>query len=129
MQVNFTLQSSGETTCEGIKAADFPSIDCRGSSSAAHPCVRCGGQITVALASPGQVWASYVYVQPGEWGRFAGLPVLQESVDWLQDMGVSTIRWAWLLAIYSDRNRQGGSFAIDLEFLNPWRESMRQADV
>ena len=46
------------------------------------------------------MWINYVFAQPGDWGRFAGLPVLLESVKWLQDMGVTTIRYYMYKRIY-----------------------------
>jgi len=55
--------------------------------------------LTIALTTAGaQVNIDYVFLQPGEWGRYAGLPVLRSTVDALLDMGTKVIR-------------QGGSFA------------------
>lgn len=34
----------------------------------------------------------YVVLQPGEWGRFAGLNVRKQTVDIMQRMGISAIR-------------------------------------
>ena len=34
----------------------------------------------------------YVVLQPGEWGRFQGLPVRKQTVDIMQRMGISAIR-------------------------------------
>ena len=68
------------------------------SDRSAHICVACGGQFTVGLASPGEALIDFIFVQPGEWGRFEGLSVQAESVAWLKQMGVTMIR-------------QGGSFA------------------
>lgn len=106
---DFTLTPSASTACEGISPADHPDIDCHGSPGGAHPCVRCGGQVAVVLVGGGSVWLNYVYLQPGQWGRFAGLPVQLEAVRWLQAMGVTSIR-------------QGGSFTIDAYyFWKNWR--------
>ena len=33
-----------------------------------------------------------VYLQPGEWGRFAGQPVLKSGVEQLKRMGITSIR-------------------------------------
>ena len=46
----------------------------------------------VALASAGEVNIDYVVLQPGEWGRFAGLNVRKQTVDIMQRMGISAIR-------------------------------------
>ena len=35
----------------------------------------------------------YAFLQPGAWGRFKGLQVLQTGVDMLTYMGVNVIRW------------------------------------
>ena len=40
----------------------------------------------------GDVNLDGVFVQPGEWGRFAGLPVKKEAVEWLQAMGTTLLR-------------------------------------
>ncbi len=40
-----------------------------------HICVQCGGELFVGLSQSGTVNIDYVYLQPGEWGRFKGLPV------------------------------------------------------
>ena len=57
-----------------------------------HTCLSCGGQFQVGLASAGSVNLDFVYLQPGEWGRFKGLPVLNSGVALLQAMGVTAIR-------------------------------------
>lgn len=102
IKLDFSLTSTEETTCEGIRASDYPDIDCSHSTSPTHPCIRCGGQIVVSLAGAGEVWVNYVFVQPGEWGRFAGLQVLREPVEWLQSMGVTSIRCACMPALLLD---------------------------
>ena len=68
------------------------------SDRKAHICVKCGGEFEIALAKPGTVYVDFVFLQPGAWGRYKGLPVLKTGVQWMLDMGVSLFR-------------QGGSFA------------------
>ena len=83
----------------------------------AHACVQCAGALVIALHEEGSVDLDYVELHPGEWGKFNGLPVkkvskaqvtlhllplivrlsslrclLQEAVDFLQRMGVDSIR-------------------------------------
>ena len=103
---NFSLTPSAGTECDGIQPggaiATAANITCpvNGtynptgpmSDRTAHVCVRCGGQFTLALQSPGEVNLDYVYMSPGEWGRYKGLPVLAEGVKWLQGMGTSLFR-------------------------------------
>lgn len=103
---NFSLTPSAGTECDGItpagpvaKAANITcpvngTYDPQGvvSDRTAHICVRCGGQFVLALETPGTVNLDYVYLSPGEWGRFKGLPVLADGVKWLQGAGVSLFR-------------------------------------
>jgi len=35
----------------------------------------------------------YVFMQPGEWGRYGGLPVLRSGVDLLMSMGITIMRY------------------------------------
>eukprot|EP00966_Prymnesium_polylepis_P175806 4069467-Prymnesium_polylepis.1 len=86
-------------SCVDIAPGSDPTISCGTLPSDAHACIRCEGQLTIALTTAGaQVNIDYVFLQPGEWGRYAGLPVLRSTVDALLDMGTKVIR-------------QGGSFA------------------
>lgn len=103
---NFSLTPSSGTQCDGIPpggaVATAANITCpvNGtydpdgvvSDRTAHICVRCGGQFVLALESPGTVNLDYVYLSPGAWGRFKGLPVLADGVKWLQGMGTSLFR-------------------------------------
>ena len=120
---NFSLTPSAGTDCVGIEAggalARANNITCpvngtynpQGdvSDRSAHVCVRCGGQFVLSLETPGELNLDYVYMSPGEWGRFAGLPVLAEGVKWLQGMGTSLFR-------------MGGSFCVGNNyFWKRWR--------
>eukprot|EP01046_Picozoa_sp_COSAG06_P077697 COSAG06_NODE_25427_length_637_cov_0.938662_1_plen_51_part_10 len=49
-----------------------------GGVSAGHTCVKCAGEFKISLTTPGSaVLVNYVFLQPGEWGRVPGLPVLK----------------------------------------------------
>jgi hypothetical protein len=114
---NFSLTPSQGTECDGIapggvvaKAANITcpvngtyNPDGVVSDRTSHICVRCGGQFVLALESPGTVNLDYVYLSPGAWGRFKGLPVLADGVKWLQGMGTSLFR-------------MGGSFCAGVSF-------------
>jgi alpha-L-arabinofuranosidase len=90
---NFSLTPSAATTCEGIAIGSDPDVICtQPTNEAGHSCIRCSGQFVVALASPGEVNIDFVVLQPGEWGRLAGLPVRKQTTDILQRMGISAIR-------------------------------------
>ncbi len=51
------------------------------------------GRLTVSLKSPGSVKLGYVSLQPGEWGRFRGLPVRRDVAQGLIDQGVTFLRY------------------------------------
>ena len=107
-QVNYSLLTNSTANCTGITAggdvATAANITCpvnvtyshKGSAAvsdtSAHVCVMCSGQFTIALKQAGTVNLDFVYLAPGEWGRFKGLPVLKEGVQWLQDMGTKLFR-------------------------------------
>jgi hypothetical protein len=124
-QVDFSLTTIGSTGCVGIVPGSDPEIDCGGmggsqgdgngngpnfhTDNVSHICVRCGGQFVIGLMAPGEAHIDYVYLQPGKWGRFRGLPVLVSGAAVLKEMGVTIIR-------------QGGSFADDpMYFWKDWR--------
>jgi len=101
---DFVLTPSASTSCVEIPYRSDSSILC-GSHSAnvsprsfaaderlGHICVRCGGQFKISLSKPSSVSVNYVYLQPGPWGRVAGLPVLKSGADLLKRMGVKAIR-------------------------------------
>ena len=104
-QIAFNLTPSASTTCGSVDPSLPPEqtgVDCGGMPSPAHICIRCSGQFVVALMSPsaGPIHVDYVYLVPGEWGRFQGLPVLKSAAENLQEMGIKVIR-------------QGGIFVSD----------------
>ena len=106
MQYNFTLTPSKTASCVGITPqgalAVAANITCpvngtynpQGdvSDRTAHVCVLCGGQFVLAMEEAGEVNLDYVYLAPGEWGRYKGLPVLAEGVKWLNAMGTTLFR-------------------------------------
>jgi hypothetical protein len=113
---NFTLVPAASTACSGIAPGSDPSIDCGNFNElpGSHICVRCGGEFVVSIAqTPAQgfhaqqVSVGYALLQPGEWGRFAGLPVRADTVAVLQQMGITMIRL-------------GGTFAQDIRW-KEWR--------
>ena len=107
---NFTLTPSASTGCIDIPYRSDPLILCGSHSANVSPrsfaaderlgyiCVRCGGQFTISLSAPGAALVNYAYLQPGQWGRVPGLPVLASAAATLKTMGIKAIR-------------QGGSFA------------------
>lgn len=52
-----------------------------------------GGRFAITLKEPGSVVVGYAALQPGEWGRFKGLPVRKDVAEGLVDQGVSILRY------------------------------------
>jgi hypothetical protein len=112
-RVNFSLTTSAGTACHGITPGTDPMVPCdwwkKGTDDdqTAHVCVKCAGQFFVGLSSPGSVSFDFVYLEPGQWGRFKGLPVLLPMATALQAMGTTVMR-------------AGGTAAQDM-FWKDWR--------
>jgi alpha-L-arabinofuranosidase len=99
-KVDFSLTPSQNTECEGIDAqsARVADIRCGGAyirpidDTTAHVCVRCGGQFSITLVAGGFAYVSFASLQPGEWGRYKGLPVRLDVATAMEEMGVSMLR-------------------------------------
>lgn len=89
---DFTLGPSDNTTCVAIPAGSDPDVDCGNIPNDDFACQKCSGSIQVRLESPGEANIGYVFVSPGSWGTFMGLPVRLDTVRSLQQMGISAIR-------------------------------------
>ncbi|HWD92245.1 MAG TPA: family 16 glycoside hydrolase [Verrucomicrobiae bacterium] len=51
------------------------------------------GGFSLKLKEPGSITVGYVFLQPGEWGRFKGLPVRKDVGQGLVDEGNSVLRF------------------------------------
>jgi alpha-L-arabinofuranosidase len=51
------------------------------------------GRFSLKLKRPGSVTLGHVFVQPGEWGRFKGLPVRRDVVEGLIGQGITVLRY------------------------------------
>ena len=71
------------------------------------------GRFCLSLDRPGTVDLGRVFLQPGEWGRYKGLPVRKDLADKLVEEGVTVIRY-------------GGSFADSAP--NRWKRQIGPAD-
>ena len=92
-RVNFTLVPVQGTGCATIAPGSDATIDCGNMGpNPGHACVRCGGEFVVGLGAPGAAHIGFTSLFPGEWGRFAGLPVLRSAMDAMQEMGIKVIR-------------------------------------
>ena len=123
---NFTLTPSTSTACVAIRPGEDPSVACGSTSNASeHVCVRCGGELLIGLSSPSGTRAQdvnlgFATLMPGAWGRVQArdgrlLPVLKETADALQHMGVRFLR-------------SGGTFSQSMRWRSwrgawPWRPS------
>jgi hypothetical protein len=102
---NFTLKPAASTNCTGIAPGSDPEVQCgqdclvtkkcmAGPPAAdqGHVCIKCAGEFSIGLVGKGQVNVDYVYLQPGQWGRYADGPFLKEGIETLQAMGITSIR-------------------------------------
>jgi hypothetical protein len=71
------------------------------------------GRFAILLESPGSVVLGHAFVQPGDWGRFRGLPVRKDVADALVDQGVGILRY-------------GGSMVNDSQYR--WKSMIGQRD-
>ena len=96
-QLPFNLTPSAATTCRRFPA-DTPPLWCKlgahsGRGDDGHACIQCSGELAISLETAGaSVDLDYAFFQPGEWGRYKGLPLNKDSVTWLQRGGYSVIR-------------------------------------
>ncbi len=51
------------------------------------------GRFTLALERPGSVTLGYVFLQPGDWGRFKGLPVRRDVAEAMIAQGITVLRY------------------------------------
>jgi hypothetical protein len=51
------------------------------------------GRLAITLVKPGAVVLGYVFLQPGDWGRFKGLPVRRDVAEGLIGQGVTVLRY------------------------------------
>ncbi len=51
------------------------------------------GRFSIKLKSPGTVNVGYAFLQPGDWGRFANLPVRRDVAEGLKDQGITVLRY------------------------------------
>lgn len=51
------------------------------------------GRFAITLTEPGSVDLGYVFLEPGDWGRFKGLPVRRDVAEALIDQGITFLRY------------------------------------
>ncbi len=51
------------------------------------------GRLALKLKRPGSVTVGHAFLQPGEWGRFKGLPVRRDVAEGMLDLGLTALRY------------------------------------
>jgi hypothetical protein len=51
------------------------------------------GRLSITLREPGSIDLGYVFLQPGDWGRFKGLPVRRDVAEAMIDQGITVLRY------------------------------------
>ncbi|HVA48102.1 MAG TPA: alpha-L-arabinofuranosidase C-terminal domain-containing protein [Pirellulales bacterium] len=51
------------------------------------------GRLAISLRRPGKIVLGHVFLQPGEWGRFAGLPDRRDVVEGLIEQKLTVLRY------------------------------------
>jgi hypothetical protein len=51
------------------------------------------GRFCLKLRAPGSVLVGHAFLEPGEWGRFHGLPVRRDVAEALIDQGITVLRY------------------------------------
>nr|MCU0982444.1 hypothetical protein [Pirellulaceae bacterium] len=51
------------------------------------------GRFAITLRQPGRATIGYAFLQPGDWGRFKGLPVRQDLAEALLAQGIGVLRF------------------------------------
>ncbi|MFO0960566.1 MAG: alpha-L-arabinofuranosidase C-terminal domain-containing protein [Isosphaeraceae bacterium] len=76
-----------------IEAGDWKRYEFALTPDAADP----AGRFSIVLTEPGTVLLGHAFLQPGDWGRFAGLPVRKDVADRLKEAGVTVMRLGGLM--------------------------------
>ncbi len=71
------------------------------------------GRFVLKLKAPGSVVVGHAFLQPGEWGRFKGLPLRRDVVEGMIDQGLTVLRY-------------GGSMVNDPEYR--WKKMIGPRD-
>jgi hypothetical protein len=71
------------------------------------------GRFVLALKQPGSVVLGHAFLQPGNWGRFKGLPVRRDVAEGLVNQGITVLRY-------------GGSMVNNVEY--KWKNMIGPRD-
>ena len=81
-------RSYAETRLD-VAAGDWQRLDFTLNPNAADK----AGRFALALKQPGSVVLGHAFLQPGEWGRFKGLPVRRDVAEGLIEQGITVFRY------------------------------------
>ena len=101
---NVTL---GSTTLHIASSTGFTKQNFTISTTASATCtqvIRCAGEFRIEVVGRGRVNLDFVFLQPGRWGRYAGLPVLKSGAELLLQMGIKSIRVGMNVAAWFQSN-------------------------
>jgi hypothetical protein len=82
------LRKLAETTIQ-VKSGGWAKYDFSMTPNGAET----SGRFVIRLDQPGSVVLGYVFLQPGDWGRFKGLPVRKDVAEGLIDQGIAVLRY------------------------------------
>ena len=60
------------------------------------------GRLALTLTAPAEINVGYAFLQPGEWGRYKGLPVRRDVVEGMEEIGLSVLRFGGCMANAAD---------------------------
>jgi hypothetical protein len=66
------------------------------------PAATSSGRLAITLRKPGSVVLGYAFLQPGDWGRFNGLPVRRDVAEALVNQGVTVLRYGGSMINHSE---------------------------
>ncbi len=75
-----TLKTTGKGEFEKLSFSLTPTAD------------DANGRFAVTLSQPGDITLGYAFLQPGDWGRFKGLPIRKDLADALVAQGIKLLR-------------------------------------
>lgn len=92
--VSVTFQDRSETVSLAqqqleVKAGDWQRLEFKLTPTASDA----RGQLKVSLKQPGSVTLGHVFLQPGDWGRFKGLPDRKDVSEALIGLGLTVLRY------------------------------------
>ena len=60
------------------------------------------GRFAITLKQPGSIFLGHAFLQPGEWGRFKGLPVRRDVAEALIAQGITVLRYGGSMVNHPD---------------------------